>query len=380
MLETNNQITVRTASPADIPNLQKFFIKAYGEQTIFQSEKFLLYYFDSRNSHSSPLCNNLIGVKQDGEIVSHYGGLSYGLKAGKEIFSMIWGVSAYTLPEWRGKGINSKIVDYIINTNEINGVIGFTRSTAEFYLRTGYSVLNFDRFNRFIYILDLPKTVEIIKLISQDAGKFSDFTANTANTNERTQFNNIVELTKNNIREYKLEMDEPFEEIATTHRTVDFLTWRFFDYPGIKYKVYGVLENGTVKAYIVLRPEILVPTRFSVNRIIDLYGSKKHIVSLLKKAIYDSYKDDHIYIDFSVYGSIYEKELQEANFLRFENEDCSIFPQVTSPIESRKNYEHIGFFSKVSNNIIKAFNPGNTYFTRMDSDRDRLARISQICE
>ena len=73
----------------------------------FQNEQFLLYYYKTLNSE--PL-HSLVGVTQNGEIVSHYGGLDYKLILNNIIISIIWGVNAFTLPEWRGKGINSKII------------------------------------------------------------------------------------------------------------------------------------------------------------------------------------------------------------------------------------------------------------------------------
>ena len=125
-MKSNSEIIIRTVQVTDIEKLKTFFIKAYGQKTIFQNEEFLTHYFDAGLNKRSVFSNCLIGINKNGEIVSHYGGLEYNLKINHKIKSMIWGVSAYTLPEYRSKGINSQIVDYIINNYEINGVICFS--------------------------------------------------------------------------------------------------------------------------------------------------------------------------------------------------------------------------------------------------------------
>jgi hypothetical protein len=98
-------IEIRRARKSDIDALVTFFIKAYGGKTIFQSKEFLVYYFGSWIDDSEAFGNNLIGIKNDGEIVSHYGGLYYELIYNNIKYPLIWGVNAYTLPEWRGKSI-----------------------------------------------------------------------------------------------------------------------------------------------------------------------------------------------------------------------------------------------------------------------------------
>lgn len=124
-------IQIRNATLKDLPKLTEFFIDAYGTNTIFKSEEFLKYYFNAINNE--PLSNNIIAVNKDNKIVSHYGGLNTNLKIRDKVYQLIWGVSAFTLNEYRGKGINSKIVEKLVNDNQINGVIGFTKSTADFY-------------------------------------------------------------------------------------------------------------------------------------------------------------------------------------------------------------------------------------------------------
>ena len=72
------KIQIRNATLKDLPKLVDFFIDAYGTNTIFKSEQFLIHYFNAVNNE--PLSNNIIAVNKDNKIVSHYGGLNYNIK------------------------------------------------------------------------------------------------------------------------------------------------------------------------------------------------------------------------------------------------------------------------------------------------------------
>ena len=86
------------------------------------------------------------------------------------------------------------------------------------------------------------------------------------------------------------------------------------------------------------------------------------------KTLKESVSKKHIYIDFSMFGSIYKMELNSFKFISLENRDCCILPQVTSPIENRPNEEFLGILSKPFCDEIKNLYRENVYFARrMDS-------------
>ena len=371
---------IRTVQVSDIEQLKSFFIKAYGKKTIFQNEQFLTHYFSARLNNKPVFSNSLIGITKNGDIVSHYGGLEYNLKTNHKIYSMVWGVTAYTLPEYRGKGSNSQIIDFIINTNMINGVIGFSSQTALFYQKLGYNIFDFEKFTRHIFILDYEKTLEICNYIKQNSDCLIKQKQIANEILNNSHLGDVIELTTENIGNYNLNLDEDFSGITTTHRTKEFLIWRFLENPFITYSVYGFTKDNFLLAYIALREEILEPFNYKANRIIDLYGKSAVIEILLDKTLKESVSKHDIYIDFSKFGSIYELELESFKFIRLENEDYCVLPQVTSPIENRPNGEFLGILSRTLSDEFKNLSRENVYFTRMDSDRDRLANINQIKE
>lgn len=370
---------LRKAQFTDLEKLMEFFRKAYGEQTVFQNEKFLLYYFGSTDTRGQTFENSIIGVTKDGEVVAHYGGLKYYLKIESEVLSIVWGVSAYTLPDARGAGINSGIVDCLINDNLINGVIGFTKKTAEFYKKKGYNIFSFERFSRFVFIIDFVKTNEIVKFLNEkESGNIFSDEKKTLCENQFFDTKNIIKLTKDNIVDFDFSFNVKVK--VTTNRDISFLNWRLFENPFINYEVYGYIESQTVVAYIALREEKLEPLGYKVNRIIDLFGKESVTKELINYSINQSILKEHIYIDFSKFGIMYNNLLIESNFIKLENDEASILPQVTSPIENRPNFEFIGIQSLTKSQLVNSLTEIDVYFTRIDSDRDRLSRITQINE
>jgi hypothetical protein len=374
----NHGFLIRNVETSDVDNLIPFFIKAYGKQTIFQNAQFLEHYFSSRKTGIKSMSQCVIGLSPDGEIVSHYGGLFYDLRMKKDIHTLIWGVNAYTLPEWRGKGINSAIVNFINESSEINGVIGFTQTAAEFYQKIGYNMFDFNKFTRYVLVLDKEKTKETVAFIKQDVNRYKELFDKQAIKDPGSSIEGVVELSPDNIGEYELRLDEETAGLTTSHRSLEFLEWRILNNPFIKYRVFGFVRKGMIFTYIALREEILNPIGYKVNRIIDLYGNKAGIGPLLDLSIREALSKEHIYIDFSMFGGIYGQELISSGFIKLDDDDFCIFPQVTAPIENRLNYEHIGLFSKDHSEAISNLKKETVYFTRIDSDRDRLGRISQI--
>ncbi len=330
----------------------------------------------------------VIGLNSKGEVVSFFGGLFYEMRTENKIYPYIWGVNTYTLPEWRMTTVFPRILDYISENIDILATMGVQEKALKFFIRglklykkggsNSSNSFDFQKFARFILVLDKRKTNEIVDFIKQDNKRLNELFKNQPMKDSASIIEQVVELTTENIGEYNLRLDDGVVGITTTNRTLEFLKWRILENPFIKYKVFGFVNKKKLLSYIALREEILNPLGYKANRIIDLYGNKKGICTLLSKTIQESIINKHIYIDFSMFGTIYNKELISSGFIKLENDDYCILPQVTTPIENRPNNEYISFFSTKYSAIIASFTKENVYFTRIDSDRDRLGRISQI--
>lgn len=365
-------IEIRWARASDIDSLVSFFIKSYGSETIFGDKDFLKYYFKLWDKNLSEFENNLIAINDNGEVVSHYGGLQYYLAFNERRYPIVWGVNAYTLPLWRGKSINSRMLKLLQKSNKFNGVIGFTEDTARFYKSINYNIFDYTRFSRFIYINDFDKTREIVKMVNNDDYLFSSL-PNLFSLKTDTNFHKIVVLTNENLLEFSIDLFyQP--NLLTTDRSSDFIQWRFLNNPYIDYSLHGYKVENRIVAYVVTRVEILKEMNTSVLRIIDLFGNFEGIEVLLKYIIKNSKKENHIYIDFSMFGKIYIELLTGLGFYQFDNEEYSVFPQVFDPIEKRTNNEYLGIHTESESNFLDNITINDVYFTRIDSDRDRIGR------
>jgi GNAT superfamily N-acetyltransferase len=375
-MEITPGISLSPLLPEDLDKLIVFFRKAYGENTVFQNEGFLNYYFSSWNPKKGDGVVNLVAYDlESGDIVSHYGGLFYNLNLNNTIVPYVWGVNAYTLPEWRGKGINSKIVEYIHNNNIANAVVGMPFDAPFFYQKLGYNIFNKETFARFIYALD-AQVFSIIETMQQNIERAKQIIKINTDATFLFDSQKIIKITKENIDSYILDFD--ITNITTTHRDHDFIKWRLLENPYIDYEIYACIIADKIKSYLVIRVENLKPQNLKVIRVIDLFGNHNHILDLLNYCKHHAVQNNYIYIDFSVYGMLYETELLSSGFTKLERDDYSLIPQVTSPIENRPNHEFLGIQSKLYADKIAQLTNETVYFTRIDSDRDRVSHISQV--
>jgi hypothetical protein len=371
-MNTIKSFVIKGVASTNIDELILFFKKAYGEETIFRSKLFLDWYFNKKIPGSVPMNKCLIGVSSANEIVSHYGGLDSELLIDNIIFPIVWGVNAYTFPEWRGMGINSEIVDRITENNTINGVIGFSEKTAMFYDTIGYNTFRHNRFSRFYRIIDIAKTKEVVEYIGQSVGGLrceQEKYSTDANAS-------IVRIDKNNYTKFTLDFDVNI--LVTTNRSYEYIKWRFLLNPFINYHVFGFKNDNAITSYIVCRAEQLQPFPYKALRIIDIFGADREIECLLTHVSCWSFSLRHIYVEFSVFGRIYNDVLRRSGFSRLIDDECATLPQTCFPITKRSNIEYVGLQSKKFDDLIRSLTIDNVYFTRMDSDRDRVAKESQL--
>lgn len=360
----------------DLDNLKKFFIKAYGAKTVFQDPVFLKWYFGFSRFKKRSFMTSVIAVDNGNEIVAHYGELRYSLVLNNAPVSFAWGVNAYTLPEWRGLGINSAFVNDMISRHDVFGVVGFTPKTASFYRELEFNTFENKRFDRYVLNLD-EKTFDIVKIIGQDVVKAKNLfkPVNFEFSNDNAD---VVEISGENINNFCLSGQYP--AAVATERNIDFLKWRFFNNPYVKYLCVAYVSGNEILTYAITRTERLHPTGFYSTRIIDLYGIKDYMPHVLREVVSRARGYGHIYIDFSSFGPAYQEVLTKHGFSFLQNEDAGLLPFVACPVENRLNNEYIGLFSEKYKDEISALTEEQVFFTRADSDRDRLNSIDQILE
>lgn len=368
---------VRKFQDSDLKEVIRFFKKAYGEDTVFSDERFLRWYYSSPD-HEDMMSSCIIALNEKNEVVSYYGGLNYFLKINNRIEPIVWGVNAFTLVEDRGNGINSKIVDSINREFNINGIIGFKDKTAKFYNSIDYNIFEYQKFKRFVRVINIDKTKKILEKLGFTKDDL-DVNSVSKSLKEHVCTDEIIKLNEVELESLEIDFSEAPDLFATTYRDKEFINRRILKNPFIEYEVFGLVRDNKLKAYIVYRKEMLIPMDIIVNRIVDLFGSEKDCEIMLNFVINESIKQNCAYLEFSMFGSIYHKALEQEGFYRLLNEESEMIPFCSAPMERRSDNERIGFSSILNRELVFKMNNENIYFTRIDSDRDRLSKISQIC-
>ena len=154
-------------------------------------------------------------------------------------------------------------------------------------------------------------------------------------------------------------------------RNKDFLNWRYFKNPRIKYECTGYMNGNDLSAYVVSRHERFFPSNIYATRIIDMCGSPISILTLLRHEILKAYDRGDSFVDFSITSNFYNDVLKDSGFIELIDKFYGALPQVSSPIDYRDNHEFICLGSKNYPNLFKNIRFNDLFFTRGDSDRDR---------
>jgi hypothetical protein len=364
--------TLRQTQEADLPALQRFFIKAYGEQTAFQSAVFLKWYFAGAADGG---LESLIAVAPDGEVSAHYGGLPRTLLLHGQPVSLVWGANAFTLPECRMLGFGRGLVELMMERYSVFGVIGFTPKTADFYHDADFNVFTKDRMHRAVLNLS-ESSFRLAEMIGRDA----------AAVRERLPVKSVaipappdgVEL-REITRAEALTFQWPATSIsATIRRDRSDLIYRFFEHPFTRYRCWATVHGNQVITAAFTRKELAGDTGCSVLRSVDLFGDPSCAAALFGAIAHEAARDGISFVDLVSLGALYRPELEAAGFVILENDDTGWLPQVMSPPEARANMEFVGLFSRTHRTAIAGLQTKDVWFTRADSDRDRIARISQV--
>lgn len=317
----------------------------------------------------------LAECNETGKVVAFYGCRAYKLQLFGQIVSMSQNANAYTLKDWRRRGISGSMVDYVHNNNEGNLAIGMKPSTRDFYANDGYNAFGGDPMPRFVFNLN-EKTYEIIEHIGQDMEMA--YERIPVKPTAPISDSNIIQITPENIDQFTADWYVDLK--GTTYRDMPWLKRRLVAHPFVKYDVYGYVSQRKIKAFVALREENLAPQNYKIHRIVDMYGIPAHISALLRYATHKAHARGYIYIDFAKKGNIYDAQLAESNFTKLEGQDGALVPLVTAPIEKRNNHEFVCIQSKTHHATMHRLNLDNAYFTRIDCDRDRIGRLWQIPE
>ncbi len=271
--------------------LSIFYNKAYGQNHILDDP--LHHNWQFKINPFNKLSSKSILINEYTEISSHLGLIPTELKIYDEIKTACWHVSFFTLEEYRGRSLGSKLLEYSNNFFDFTMVLSGSEGTKKIYLNTKGKYLG--NLNRYIGILDKTRIESFSKTPIDKNSLKKEITDNY-------EFTKISELEES----YTLFWDKVKHQYPITiNRTRSYLDWRYISHPLIDYH-FLLLKNGEeILGYVVLRFENNNDELKSI-RIIDLIVFEEFELNLLQHTI-NYCLDKADFLDFFCTGSIYSK-------------------------------------------------------------------------
>jgi hypothetical protein len=172
----------------------------------------------------------------------------------------------------------------------------------------------------------------------------------------------------------------PFDVIekhikVTTNRYENYMDWRYNKNPFIRYEYTNLYDENLCNGYIISRHECFYPTKFYATRIIDAIGNPCYIQDLLKSIIDKAIERNDLFIDFLYAGTIFDDALHELGFIELTDDTYNTIPVVSDPMDFRLNDEFICLKCKDKPLLFEDIGYDDIYFTKGDSDRDRINKI-----
>jgi len=348
---------IRFLDNSDTTQLKIFYDKAYGEKHILNN---LLHHdWQFKNNPNNGLSTKSILVNESSSIIdSQLGFIPVELKLFENNYNSAWHISFYTLENFRGKGIGTKLIEYGNNFFDFTMVLSGSDGTKKIYLNTNGK--DFGNLNRYVGLLN-KKRVENYLQSSIKKNEIKIF------NDEKYEIQRITKLNED-YENFWIKVKERYP--ITVNRTKKYLDWRFLEHPFLDYHFLLLKENNSIMGFAIIRFEDN-NEELKAARLVDLIVFKnfeKIILNLISH--YCLKKAD--FIDFFCTGSFYKKSFNEMNFFNNLYEKLS-FPTVFNPIDLTRRTE-MNFFLKnnTSDNFDgKLSDIENFYFVKADSDQDR---------
>ena len=265
----------------------------------------------------------------------------------KDIF-----LSLFRAVESEGLGIGLRLYREVLAaySPKFIGTVGLTERMIPFHKRFGFVVGEMDHhvllssYRRNYKIAVVPQTISIREM------------ACTSTTSLR-------KLNKKDLRSIT---NDRIYSYQVPRKSSAYVISRYLDHPIYTYKVYGVIENGSVQAFGVIRR--IVVDNSVVFRLVDYIGPDKNIVEMFLGAQSILKEHDAEYIDFYSYG-IPKRLLKETGVLNRKEVRGLVIPNYFEPFLQKNQELLIAFDTRT--------NAPNVRLFKGDGDQDRPSRIPE---
>jgi GNAT superfamily N-acetyltransferase len=254
----------------------------------------------------------LVAVYKDGQIIGLRTFMRWRFQTGDRPVSAVRAVDTVTHPDYRRYGVFSRLtreavakvknngVDFIFNTPNATVLPG--------YLKLGWSLVS--RIRPQIKILNYPR---FIMGIARSKGKRQPAVLDTGATFFRQELLSINEfLGRGDAVEQLLQSREQKRDNRLhTRPTLDYLRWRYVQYPFVKYRVISWHDRGALSGCIIFRPSGRLGMKEIVLSELIVPGYDRTIASGLIKEMVKHLNADYIVAYFPEHS--FERETLRKN-------------------------------------------------------------------
>ncbi len=367
------EISIQRLRDADFGKWMDLTTRAYGHSNhILNDWPHLRWYFSPPGFLHDGKYETLVAVASSGDFVGTYGVLPAYIRIEGKRYSFCWFVSGMVLPECRNHGIGKKFVAELMGRFDVCGIIGFNLGVKRNYERAGFHFFNDQTLRRFILCLK-DDAFELVEFIGKDVSRAKEVVKIQKETTVSKNFSKPLNY-------FSPDVESVFEPMKTSvsvmiDRNSDYLNWRYFGNPRITYENNAFIDNKKWKSILISRHERFFPKDIYGTRIIDMAGSCDDVECLLRSKILEAQERNDSFVEFSYAGTVFDPLMEACGFSELHGKDYELWPMVTSPMHSRENHEFICLGSNDKRTQLDRFSFKDVYFSRGDSDRDRMNYI-----
>lgn len=339
---------------SDWQKMDRFIATTHGKNHVLRNRPLFDWFF-LRNTNKNEA--NLIVAYEGDKLISLLGYLPTKFLWEKEVIYGAWMAHWFTLEEYRF-GIGALLMKKITELFPIVAGQGASDMNQEIVTRM-----------KFRFLKKIPKVVYVFNH-SKIWNEFSFQIENAVDPHiERFGLpNEITKITK--------EIFNPDWSMYPslqygTLRDIDYLNFRYIEYPFFKYSVFIEGESNLPSVCIVRITN--TTSGIKVARILEFFSpesdaGRRQGLSLIKKCLNYFKKNDCDYADFYCNSDAYINLLLEAGFT---NENMGALPSLLDPVSMSRKFQNLEVY--VSEEIKRKYSNSENKFivTRADGDQDR---------
>jgi len=354
MTEIDNDLTFRRLEETDIEQYIGILKDFFGQNYYGSDIKFIEWQYKNSVFQKENEGYSILAAFKGNQIMAIDAYLPWKFYCDGKEHSALWDI------EWLNnskiKGLGRRLVKKVNDSVEIYCGYGYNSYSLKAYQDMNFS-LN-DEIERKIAFLDEEKCLTLFS-----NGQNEVFIKSNIVKDHQKSF--VLHTSIETISE-RYWIDLLNNTKVTSYKGLDYLQWRFFDHPYLKYHVISS-DPAAESGIAVLRIETVKHSTHKIARIVDLMPLKGHEQTLLDAIITFCHQNDVIFADFYCISYTVAERICPEPFISIRNHRQYDIPMLFQPLELRER-RSINFV--LNNNTDTPFCFDDIYATKADSDQD----------